>query len=51
MTDQEVEKMYNDMLEHFSGEMPCFEHEPIRFAAYVKMYKYYKERQLTPAAV
>lgn len=46
MTDEEAIQFYNAMLEHF-GELPNFEHEPIRFASYVKMYKYYKSRELT----
>ena len=43
MTDEEVLKMYEDMLEYF-GELPNPEHEPRRFAHYVKVYKYYKEK-------
>ena len=43
MTDEEVLKMYEDMLEYF-GELPNPEHEPIRFRHYVKVYRYYKER-------
>ena len=44
MSDEEVLKMYDDMVEHF-GELPNPDHEPIRFAYYVRLYKYYKERQ------
>jgi len=44
MTDEEALKKYNDMLEHF-GTLPNFEHEPRRFAYYVKLYNYYNERK------
>lgn len=42
MTDEEVIKMYESMLEYF-GELPDPEHEPIRFAHYVKVYRYYNK--------
>ena len=45
MTDQEVEQLYNEMLEFF-GSLPNFEHEPIQFANRVKLFKYYKSREL-----
>ena len=44
MSDEEVLKMYDDMVEYF-GVLPNPDHEPIRFAYYVRLYKYYKERQ------
>ena len=44
MTDDEVMKMYEEMLEYF-GQLPHPEHEPIRFAYYVKLFRYYKERK------
>jgi hypothetical protein len=44
MTDDEVLKMYNEMLEYF-GTLPNPEQEPRRFAYYVKLYRYYKERK------
>ena len=43
MTDEEIEKIYNEM-EVFFGKLPNFEHEPIQFANHVKLFKYYKER-------
>jgi hypothetical protein len=43
LTDEEVLKMYEDMLEYF-GELPNPEQEPRRFAHYVKVYKYYNAR-------
>jgi hypothetical protein len=44
MTNEEVIKMYEEMLEWF-GQLPNPQHEPIRFAHYVKIYKYYKQRK------
>ena len=46
LTDEEVLKMYDDMLEYF-GELPNPEHEPRRFAHYVKVYKYYNADKRT----
>jgi hypothetical protein len=43
MTDEEVVTYYNDMVDYF-GSLPNFEHEPIRFAYYVRLFKYMKER-------
>ena len=42
MTNEEVIAFYNDMLEYYGGSLPSFEHYPIQFAHYVKLYKYYK---------
>ena len=44
MTDEEVEKVYDEMVKMFGNELPHPEHEPIRFTSYVKMYRYLKER-------
>ena len=43
MTPEDIENMYLRMLDHF-GTLPSVEHEPKRFAYYVKIFKYY-ERQ------
>lgn len=43
MSDEELETTINEMLEMF-GELPNPEQEPKRFAYYVKIYKFYKER-------
>jgi hypothetical protein len=43
MTDEEVLKFYDELVEHY-GSLPNFEHEPIQFAKCVRMYRYYKER-------
>ena len=43
MTKEELDKMLDDMYAHY-GELPSPEHEPKRFAYYVKMFKYYLRR-------
>ena len=43
MTDEEIIKMYEEMVEYF-GTLPNPEHEPRRFAYFVKIFKYYKSR-------
>jgi hypothetical protein len=45
MTDDEVLKLYNEMVEYYGDALPNFEHEPIRFAYYVRNFNYYKSRQ------
>lgn len=45
MTDQEVLEHYERMKEYFDGELPDPDHEPRRFAYYVKLYRYYYERK------
>ena len=42
MTDQEIQTAYEDMVEMWGDKLPNFEHEPIRFAYYVRLYKYIK---------
>jgi len=42
MTDQEIQKAYEDMIEMWGDKLPNYEHEPLRFAFYVRMYKYLK---------
>lgn len=43
MTDEEVTIVVEEM-EKMLGALPSPEHEPIRFAHYVKLYKFYIER-------
>lgn len=45
MTDEEILKAYEDMKKEWGDNLPNFEHEPRRFAYYVKLWKYYKERK------
>jgi hypothetical protein len=42
MTDQEIQSAYEDMIGMWGDKLPNYEHEPIRFAFYVRMYKYLK---------
>jgi hypothetical protein len=44
MTNEEIEIAYNEMVEMWGDKLPNPEQEPIRFAYYVRMYKYYKEK-------
>jgi hypothetical protein len=41
MSNEELEKIYKEMVEIFGDNLPNPEQEPIRFAYYVKLYKYY----------
>lgn len=47
MTDDEVLKTYGMMQEIFGDDLPNFEHHPRQFEYYVKLYRYYHERQLS----
>ena len=42
MTDQKIQSAYEDMIKMWGDKLPNYEHEPIRFAFYVRMYKYLK---------
>ena len=44
MSEEEILKFVEDM-EEFYGHIPHPVHEPIRFAHYIKLYKYHLERQ------
>jgi len=41
MSDDELIEIYNEMVEIYGDLLPHPEHEPIRFAYYVKLYKTY----------
>lgn len=43
MTDEEVQKIYDEMVEMWGDRLPNPEHEPIRFGYYVRMYKFLKK--------
>ena len=45
MTDDEIIAFYEEMVDHFGKDLPNPEHEPRRFAYYVKLLRYYKERR------
>jgi len=42
MTNEELEKIAQEMIEHYGDRLPNPEHEPNRFAYYVKLFKYEK---------
>jgi hypothetical protein len=44
MTDEQIEAAYNEMVQMWGDKLPNPEQEPIRFAYYVRMYKYFKEK-------
>jgi len=43
MTEDDIKKMYEEMVNEFGNRLPCPEQEPIRFAYYVKLFKYIKQ--------
>ena len=45
MTDEEILKFYEELVEWFGDSLANFEHEPRRFASQVKIYRYYKVRK------
>lgn len=47
MTDEEAMNLINEMQKMFGDDLPNLEQEPIRFAYYVKLYKFYTERKVT----
>ena len=45
MTDDQIMKHYEMMLEIYGDEVPHPDHNPILFQFYVKMYKYYHREE------
>ena len=45
MTEEEYDRIFDEMLEMFGDNLPNPEQEPYRFATYVKWYKFYKQRK------
>ena len=45
LSDEQVLEMYNDFVTWYGREIPSMEHEPMRFAAAVRSYRYYKDRE------
>lgn len=45
MTNEEVEKFYNELVEFYGESLANFEHYPKQFANQVKLYRYYKEKK------
>lgn len=44
MSDEEALAKYEAMEKYF-GELPNFEHHPIQFAHYVRVYDYYNKKE------
>ena len=44
MTDEEILLKYNELCEYYGNDLPNPEQEPIRFAHYVKLFNFYKQR-------
>lgn len=42
MTDAQVNRIYNALVDHYGDSLPSFEHQPVEFAHFVKMFKYYQ---------
>ena len=47
MTDEEIMELFTEMQKMFGDDLPNPEQEPIQFAYYIKLYKFYKERKET----
>jgi hypothetical protein len=45
MTDEDALAIYNLMVEYFGDDLPDPEHEPIRFAHFYKVFKYYNSME------
>ena len=45
ISDNELLKMYNDFVAWYGREIPSVVHEPMRFAAAVRSYRYHKDRE------
>jgi hypothetical protein len=41
MSEQELLQHYERLVEMYGDQLPNPEHEPVRFAYFVKLYKYY----------
>jgi hypothetical protein len=42
MSDEEVLKLYEELMEFYKDKLANFEHYPITFAHQLKLYRYYK---------
>ena len=43
MTDEEVQKLYEELEQEFGEELPNFQHHPTQFLYYVKLYRFKKD--------
>lgn len=44
MSDEEVVRFYEELVEHYGDKLANFEHYPRQFAHQIKLYRYYKDR-------
>lgn len=44
MTPEQVLAYYDELVKEFGDNLPDFEHHPIQFAYYVRLYKLIKEK-------
>ena len=45
MTEEEIIKLYEEMVEWYGDRLANFEHHPKQFTNQVKLYRYYKAKQ------
>jgi hypothetical protein len=45
MDESNIIRLYEEMIKQFGDSLPNLEQEPIRFAYYVKLFKYIKSKQ------
>ena len=51
MTNEEVQAFYEELEAHYGETLVNFEHYPRQFATQVRLYKYYKEREVNAEKV
>lgn len=44
MSDEEIVRFYEELVEHYGDKLANFEHYPRQFAHQIKLYRYYKDR-------
>ena len=45
MSDEEILKMYEELVEYYGDKLPNPEHYPRQFAQCVKLWRYYKSKE------
>ena len=45
MTEEQIIKLYDELVEHYGDSLANFEHYPRIFAYQVKVYLYFKEKK------
>jgi len=44
MNEEHIIRLYEEMVEEFGDKLPNLEQEPLRFAYYVRLFKYIKSK-------